>query len=353
MRNRLLWIFGGLLVVGIILRVLGVGMSRDDLHISAAAEPLVCIGGMLEGVHCSANTIFPITNGLVMTLLIDLLLVLIVIFTVRNLQLVPRGIQNTVEAVVEAIYNFALSVDRKNVAKFFPIPATIFIFFLLANLLALVPTVGSVGMCTPKHSPEAVASLPYSSDGAVAYSAAKAEGEEGSSTSVFSGLPGYCSGVVIPYLRAPAADLNVTIAFALVAWIMIQYFGFQALGLGYLGKFFNFREGVLGIFVGLIELVSEFSRIVSFAFRIYGNIFGGEVILAVMAYLFAFLLPLPFYGFEVFVAIMQALIFAILTLIFMQMAVQAHGGHEEHEHHDDKSVEAADLPEFAGGSSRH
>ncbi|GAB4198525.1 MAG: F0F1 ATP synthase subunit A [Roseiflexaceae bacterium] len=328
-------------------------MSRADLHISAAAEPLVCIGGALQGAVCSPGTVVPITNGLVMTVLIDLLLVLTIIFGVRNLQLVPRGLQNTIEAVVEGVYNFALSVDRKNVAKFFPVPATIFLFFLYANMFALVPGVGSIGMCTPKHSPEAVASIPYSADASVASSAAKAEGEEGASKGVLSTLPGACDGVVIPYLRAPAADLNVTIAFALVAWIMIQFFGFQALGVGYLGKFFNFREGALGVFVGLIELISEFSRIISFAFRIYGNIFGGEVILAVMSFLFAYLLPLPFYGFEVFVALMQALIFAILTLIFMQMAVQAHGGHDDHGHHDDKPVEAADLPEFAGGSSKH
>ncbi len=346
MRNRLLWILGGLLLVGIVLRVLGVGMSREDLHISAAAESLACIGGTLEGDHCSAGTLLPVTNGLIMTLLIDLLLVLTIIFGARNLQLVPRGLQNTVETIVEAVYNFALSIDRKNVAKFFPVPATIFLFFLYANMFALVPGAGSIGGCLVKD---------HGTSGETTDSHGATTEQTSSPLINLKNFPGACheGETLIPFLRAPAADLNVTIAFALVAWIMIQYFGFQALGLGYLGKFFNFREGALGVYVGLIELISEFSRIISFAFRIYGNIFGGEVILAVMAYLFAYLLPLPFYGFELFVALMQALIFAILTLIFMQMAVQAHGGHEEHEHHEDKPVEAADLPEFAGGSSRH
>ena len=134
---------------------------------------------------------------------------------------------------------------------------------------------------------------------------------------------------LIPYLRAPAADLNVTLAFALVAMFMVEFFGFQALGLGYLTKFFNFKEGPLGVFLGLIELISEISRVISFAFRIFGNIFGGEVILLVMAYLFPLLLPLPFYGFEVFVALLQAIIFAILTLVFFSIATIAHAG-EDH-----------------------
>jgi F-type H+-transporting ATPase subunit a len=110
---------------------------------------------------------------------------------------------------------------------------------------------------------------------------------------------------------------------------MVEFYGFQALGLGYLGKFFNFREGILPAIVGIMELISEFMRLIAFAFRILGNIFGGEVVLVVMAYLFPFLLPLPFYGLEVFVAIIQAVIFSVLTLIFMSLAVQEHG-HDEH-----------------------
>jgi F-type H+-transporting ATPase subunit a len=335
MRNRILIVLGVTLVVGLVLYFAGFRMGRGDLHISAAAEPLICIGGVAEGEFCSSSTVFPITNSLVMTLLIDVILIGLALAVGGSLKLVPRGLQNAMEAVVEGFYNFARGVDRANVAKFFPLPMTILLFFLVANLLALVPGVGSIGVCRPygeEHSAMASVGLAIN----------KAEGEEAKDTTAFSNWPGACSQLLVPALRAPAADLNVTFAFALVAVFMVEFFGFQALGLGYLSKFFvnPFKEGAIATFVGLIELISEIMRILSFAFRIFGNIFGGEVILVVMSFLFGYLLPLPFYGFEVFVALMQALIFAILTLIFSSLAVQAHGGHDDHGHEEGKAAAA-------------
>jgi F-type H+-transporting ATPase subunit a len=315
MRNRVVWILLALLVGGIIVQYgFGIKMSRSDIHISARAEPVACIGGALVGEDCSPGTLLPITNSLIMTVIVDLLLVLTIIFGARKMQLVPRGFQNVIEIVFEGFYNFALGIDRRNISKFFPLPATIFIFFLVANMLALTPGVGTIGICVPAVH-EAAAAAP-----------------ETASSSSFSEWPGACGAdtILIPFLRAPAADLNVTFAFALVAVFMIEYFGVQALGLSYFTRFFNLREGALGFFVSLIELISEISRIISFAFRIFGNIFGGEVILIVMAYLLMYVLPLPFYGFELFVAFIQAVIFAVLTLVFMSIAVVAHGGHEDH-----------------------
>jgi len=179
-------------------------------------------------------------------------------------------------------------------------------------MLALVPGVGSIGACVQ---------VPH--EGAPAAAAAP---------SIFSNIAIHCGEgtVLVPFLRAPAADLNVTFAFALVAVFMVEFFGVQALGPSYFSRFFNLKEGGLGLFVSLIELISEISRIVSFAFRIFGNIFGGEVILIVMSFLLGYVLPLPFYGFEVFVAFIQSVIFAVLTLVFMSNAVVAHGAHEEH-----------------------
>jgi F-type H+-transporting ATPase subunit a len=331
MRNRLLTILGAVFVVGLVLYLLGFRMTRADLHISARAEPLWCIGGVVEGEACSAGTLIPFTNSLLMTIIVDLTLLGLIIAGVGRMQLVPRGLQNMLEAVVEGVYNFARGIDRQNVAKFFPLPMTIFLFFLIANMLALVPLVGSIGICeTVTHAATTEATT----------AAAPAQ-------SLFTNWPGHCSGtdaqgnelLLIPLLRAPAADLNVTFAFALVSMFMVEFFGFQALGLTYLTKFFNFKEGPMGTFVGLIELISEVSRIISFAFRIFGNIFGGEVIIVVMAYLFPYLLPLPFYGFEVFVALMQAIIFAILTLIFCSTAIIAHG-HDDHGEHEEVQVES-------------
>lgn len=325
MRNRILTVLGVLLVVGIALYLAGFRMSKDDLHISAAAEPLFCIGGKIEGTECSAGTWLPFTNALLMTLVVDIVLIVIAVVVGRNLQLVPRGLQNSVETLIEFFYNFVRGVDRKHVGRLFALPATILLFFLVANYLALVPGVGSIGVCRPYS--EAAAS-----EGGTA-----TEPEEAGAATAWKNFPFYCDyneNVLIPALRAPAADLNVTFAFALVAGIMIEVWGFQALGLNYLSKFFvnPFKQGAIATFVGLLELIGEFTRIISFSFRIFGNIFGGEVILAVMSFFFAYLLPLPFYMFESFVAFIQAVIFALLTVIFGSVAMQAHGDHDE-EHH--------------------
>ncbi len=115
--------------------------------------------------------------------------------------------------------------------------------------------------------------------------------------------------------------------------ITVQVFGVQALGLGYFGKFFvwqgpNISMKLLNGFVGLLELVSEFARVIAFGFRLFGNIFAGEVMLATMAFLIAFLLPLPFYMLEIFVGLVQALVFMMLALVFFSMSTQSH----DHEH---------------------
>ncbi|HEX5688685.1 MAG TPA: FoF1 ATP synthase subunit a [Roseiflexaceae bacterium] len=347
MRNRILAFLGVSLVIGVIFYILGIKLTRADLAISAAAEPIWCLGGVLEGEHCASG--FPITNSLIMTVVVDLLLLLTIVFGARNMQLVPRGFQNFVEWMVEAFYNFAQGVDRKNVGKFFPMCATIFFFVLYSNFFALVPGVGSIGSCVEAHAAETESTT---AEGAQDHSGATETApatETEHPSPIFAGLPGYCeNGHVVPILRSPSADLNVTLAFALAAVFMIEVFGFQALGVGYLTKFFNFKEGAMGFVVGILELVSEFVRIIAFAFRLFGNIFAGEVVLIVMAFLFPYLLPLPFYGLELFVAFMQAVIFSVLTLVFMTLATQAHGGHDEHGHPETMPIEAADLPGHGG-----
>jgi F-type H+-transporting ATPase subunit a len=339
LRNRIVQFLLALLVVGVVLYLLGVRMTKDDLFISAKAEPLFCIGGKLVGETCEGG--IPFTNSLLMTLVVDAILLALAFGVGSRLKLIPTGLQNVVEAVIEAFYNFALGVDRRNVAKFFPLPATIFLFFLIGNLLALVPGSGSIGFCVEHHGAAAVAMVTSPQGGVGAALAPAAEGEI--QPSLFRGWPGDCpkgaGNVLIPWFRAPAADLNVTLAVALVAVFMIEFYGFQALGIGYLGKFFNFREGFIPALVGIIELISEVMRIIAFAFRIFGNIFGGEVVLVVMMFLFPYVVPLPFYGLEVFVAFIQAVIFAVLTLVFFSLAVQAHG-HDSHGHPE--PVEEAD-----------
>src|SRR5690349_7791765 len=113
MRNRLLWIFIGLAIVGVLLYIAGIKLTKLD--ISVRGEALACFGGVQEGKYCSADTALPFTNSVLMTILVDVLLGLTIYFGTRNMQLIPRGFQNIVEAMVEGFYNFAQGVDRANI----------------------------------------------------------------------------------------------------------------------------------------------------------------------------------------------------------------------------------------------
>jgi len=319
MLNRILTVTGILLVLGIVLYIIGVRSTK--LHISVAAEPVFCLGGVRATLETCASG-FPITNSLITTVIVLIIFFIIILAGTRNMQLIPRGFQNTLEVMVEAFYNFAQGVDRKNIAKFFPFCASAFFFMLISNITGLIPGVGSIGVCVPTAKEAAIV--------APIADVTMAE-EPAGATDFFASWPLACEKgtTLVPILRAPTADLNMTLAWALASVALIQFFGFQALGIGYLTKFFNFREGFMMALVGILEFISEFVRIIAFAFRLFGNIFAGEVILVVMAFLFPYLLPAPFYAFELFVAFIQALIFAVLSLVFMSLATEAHGGHHE------------------------
>jgi len=154
--------------------------------------------------------------------------------------------------------------------------------------------------------------------------------------------------LVIPYLRGAFSDINNTLAIAIVAFCMIEFWGFQSLGLGYLGKFFVAPwKSPIGAFVGFLELLSEFIRIVSFAFRLFGNIFAGEVLILMLTFLMPFLFVDIIYGLEIFVGFIQAAVFALLTLVFGVMAVEHHGEDEHHEEHHDEEA-AADAHHHLG-----
>ncbi len=145
--------------------------------------------------------------------------------------------------------------------------------------------------------------------------------------------------IVTPFVRAAATDLNMTVALAIVAVIMVQVYGVWALGPDYFQKFLNLRAlgnlgrkplGLIDFVVGIFEIISEFAKIISFAFRLFGNIFAGQVLLFIMAFLAATMLPVIFYALELFVGLMQAFVFAVLTLIFSAQAMQSHHHEEEH-----------------------
>ena len=139
------------------------------------------------------------------------------------------------------------------------------------------------------------------------------------------------AGVLIPFLRGASTDLNTTLSLALIAMVSVQLFGIRALGFfGYAGKFLNFKGGPAGIFVGILELFAEIARVISFTFRLFGNLFAGEILLIAIGFLLPLVGIIPFLGLELFVGVIQAFIFAALTLVFSVMASQPHGGDEHH-----------------------
>jgi F-type H+-transporting ATPase subunit a len=157
------------------------------------------------------------------------------------------------------------------------------------------------------------------------------------------------SGIIAPYFRSVMTDVNTPLAIALFSFIFVEFWGLSTLGVSYLGKFFAFGAlkkgpaGIIDVFVGLLEFISELSRIISFTFRLFGNIFAGEVLLLMMTFLVPFVLADIFYALELFVGLIQAFVFAILTLVFAVSAVTAHGG--------DHDEEAAPAPAPAAGAA--
>jgi F-type H+-transporting ATPase subunit a len=292
--------------------------------VSIAPEVVLRVGGV------------GITNTLLASWVTMIVLIVVSALATRRMELVPRSwLQNLYEMVLEGFYKMVEDVVGPEWARrFFPIVMTIFLFIVTSNWLGLTPLYGGFGVLEhPRHGEQGYAVQWVGSVGiltgklAAGTAEAASEGEHGASASGSEeGSSGY---VLAPLFRSAATDLNTTIGLALVSVILTQYFGLKAQGARYLRKFFAFRPNFLGIieaFVGLLELVSEFAKIISFSFRLFGNIFAGEVLLGVMAFLIPYVVSLPFYGLELFVGLIQALIFMMLTVAFFKVAVSG-GGH--------------------------
>lgn len=205
----------------------------------------------------------------------------------NKLKIIPKGFQNAVEYIMESLLNLVDSVtqDRRQSKKFFPLVATIFIFVILSNWIELAPGLGTIGI-NETHNGKTV---------------------------------------LIPFIRSASADLNVTLAIALISVFATQFMGIAAIGFVRYAKKFLVnplrKPYFVGTFVGVLEIISEIAKIISFSFRLFGNIFAGEVLLIIMLGLVPYLVPLPFLFLELFVGFVQALVFSMLTLVFMKMAV--------------------------------
>jgi len=237
------------------------------MEVSVAAEHIFSVLGI------------PVSNTMLTAWMAILLLVFLSFFATRRMQSVPSGIQNFFEWMVESLFGLVESFmgDRKQTLVFFPLVATFFFFILASNWMGLLPGFGSIGF--------------------------------------------YEHEKLVPFFRSATADLNTTLAFAMISVIIIQISGIMALGIRRYGKkFINFSSPI-NFFVGILELISEFAKIISFSFRLFGSVFAGEVLLTVITGLTPYIVPLPFFGLEIFIGGIQALVFVLLTVVFIKIAM--------------------------------
>lgn len=234
---------------------------------------------------------FPVTNTILHTILVDLLLFTLAFILYRKRSIVPRFFQNLVEFLLETFYNLTESVSQKSAAQIFPYFMSFFLFILLANLTALIPGMGTIGFF-------------------------KGEGHEKE---------------LVPLLRGAASDVNTTLALALVSVVATHMLSVKTLGIKeYLGRYFSLNP--LNLFIGALEIISEITKVVSLSFRLFGNIFAGEVVLSKISAIFAFIIPLPFLLLELIVGFVQALVFSMLTMAFMAILTTPHHEAKEVNH---------------------
>ena len=282
------------------------------LSISIVAEEVFQIGSM------------PITNSLLTTWIGVILTIILVAVGMRKKSIVPRGIQLILEAVYSYFVGLCENVlgDKNWAEKAAPFITTIFIFVFMANIFEVVPGVGTIGIKKTEHQESYVAEAAIEE----VYKESVHQEEAGHEEEGGGGRGG-----ITPLFRPGSADLNFTLALAVISVLMTQIVGFKVLGFRYLKKFFNFSNPI-NFFVGVLELISEFAKIISFSFRLFGNIFAGEVLLTVILMLVPYFVPIPFYGLELFVAVIQAFVFAMLTLVFIKLATISHDHDHDTEH---------------------
>ncbi len=247
----------------------------SGIHIALAAEELGTVAGI------------PITNTLIMSFIVFAILGGLAVRYGRAISMIPGRVQGLLELLIEGVYDFmARTLESRDLARtYFPLLMTIFLFIAVANIIHFVPGIGSLTFENSHHE-------------------------------------------TVPLLRSMNTDLNVTLALTIIAVVAIEVAGVATLGFfAYAGKFINFSSP-LNFVVGIIELVSEISRLVSFSFRLFGNIFAGEVLIGVVVFFVPYLIPVPLMAFETFVGIVQGIVFAMLVLFFIKLAVMK--PHEAH-----------------------
>lgn len=246
-------------------------------EIFLSAEPIFFVGT------------FPFTNTLLLSFLAVGVITVGSFLLKKQLAAVPGSMQGIAEICYEETLSLMSAVlGSRNISeKYLPFVATIFVFILVSNWLGILPGVGSFGVETEHHA-------------------------------------------FTPLFRSPASDLNFTLAIAVITVVMVNVFGIMAIGAWrHASKFLDFSSPI-AFYVGVLEFISEIARMISFAFRLFGNVFAGEVLLVVIAFLAPYGAPVPFFLLEIFVGFIQAFVFAMLALVFIAMATVEHG--TEHAH---------------------
>jgi F-type H+-transporting ATPase subunit a len=337
------WIILALIAAGIYAAFLGPSILKP-------ISPVVVLPGEPTGLNIAG---FKITNTVMATLLSDVLLILMAIGVwrySRSGKLAPSGLTNAFEALVEFLWNSVTEAAESKWAKrIFPIVATIFLLIFVANMVKLVPGFESIGRIQEVHEGKGYAPVSLFHIGSLnVFTIDKGQPQEASLTEqsveseagheTDSALCEACE--IVPFLRGSATDLNFTFALAVITVVLTQVFGVWALGPGYFSKFVPVKDlvsgnpfGVINFGVGLLEIVLELAKILSFAFRLFGNIFAGALLLSVVGALTAVIVPAGLYIFEVFFGIIQAYVFFLLAVVFISGALTSHHGGHEDEHH--------------------
>ncbi len=226
--------------------------------------------------------LFNVTNSLLYTLLVDTLIVTGSFIIARNIRLVPNLLQNGTEMVIATFYEMTESISGKMASQIFPYFMGFFIFILISNWGGLLPGMSSIGFFE--------------------------QGEHHK---------------LIPLFRGSTSDINTTFGLALVSVAATHILSIRTLGFSeYISKFISFNP--INLFIGGLEIISEITKVISLSFRLFGNIFAGEIVLTTVSSLFAFIFPLPFMLLEIIVGLVQALVFAMLTMAFMAILTTSH-----------------------------
>lgn len=292
-------------------------------------KPIICTIFMTSGIHISVKAEpifemagFPVTNSLIFSWIAMLLFLLVCVYYAKSIKNREKsGLFYVLNLFFTYIYNLIESVLHDKVTFFYPLLGAYFFYILFNNWLGIMPTVGSVlvkpyvvhNEQVPSASEESKESIQQNAhEGEIKINDTLKDKDESHKVNK------------IPLFRSNNADLNATVALALITVFFVQFYGFKYNGLGYLKKFFNFSSPIMA-FVGILELISEFARILSFAFRLFGNVLAGEILITIVSAIIppmtSFIL-MPFFTLEIMAGAIQALVFTMISTVLIGMATQ-------------------------------